>query len=284
MTENEERLEQVVGVDHLPEKTTKRIILKGLVPYKAISKKAGLAFGIAAFAVLIGLWFLITMERWVNPIFLPTPVSTVKSLFYMLSTGYIHDVGITVFRVVAGFLIALAVSLPLGILVGAYQPVAAFFEPLFSFVRYMPATAFIPLFIFWIGIGEPEKVAIIILGSLPQLVLMIATNIRNVNQSLIEASYTLGTTTTNVLWKVILPKSLPDIMDTIRIVMGWAWTYVIVAEMVGASSGVGYSILQAQRTMQVTNIFVGIFILGIIGLIVDSVLKRLNKFLFPWNS
>lgn len=112
---------------------------------------------------------------------------------------------------------------------------------------------------------------------------MIANDIRNVDQSLIEVSYTLGTNTLNVLWKVILPKSLPDIMNTIRIVLGWAWTYVIVAELVGASSGIGFSILQAERTFQIDRIFVGILILGIIGLIVDTVLTLLNKILFAWN-
>ena len=189
-----------------------------------------------------------------------------------------------VFRVMTGFVIAAVVAIPLGVLIGTYAPISAFFEPVFSFVRYMPASAFIPLFIFWIGIGESEKVAIIILGSLPQLVLMTATNIRNVHSSLIEVSYTLGTNRKNVLWKVILPKAMPDITDTLRIVLGWAWTYVIVAEMVGASSGIGFKILQAQRTVDVGKIFVGILILGLIGLMIDNLLLFLNKKLYPWNE
>ena len=153
-----------------------------------------------------------------------------------------------------------------------------------SFVRYMPVTAFIPLFILWIGIGETEKLAVIIIGSFPALVLMIATNIRNVPLDLIEVSYTLGTSKTRVLWKVILPKSIPDIIDTLRIVLGWAWTYVLLAEMVGASSGVGFMILQSQRMLKIGKIFVGILIIGLIGLLTDVIFNALNKLLFPWRE
>lgn len=283
MTEQEE-LENYPKKIYTSKKRQHKFILKGLIPQKQISKKKSVFLGLMAFVILLGIWCLVTYTSMVDELFLPTPTDTLKSFFDMISTGFSTDILVTVFRVLIGFAIALLVALPLGILIGAYEPVAAFFEPLFSFVRYMPASAFIPLFIFWIGIGESEKVAVIILGSLPQLVLMIANDIRNVDSSLIEVSYTLGANTTNVLWKVILPKSMPDIMNTIRIVLGWAWTYIIVAEMVGASSGIGYSILQSQRTMKVDNIFVGIFILGIIGLVVDNLLKFFNKFLFPWNT
>ncbi|KRL33143.1 binding-protein-dependent transport system inner membrane protein [Liquorilactobacillus uvarum DSM 19971] len=256
---------------------------KVLVPQKRIPKKVSLTLSILSFVVIIILWCSITYGKIVGSMFVPTPGDTLKAMGTMFSNGFWSDIGITVYRVMAGFLIALVIAIPLGILVGAYSPLAAIFEPVFSFIRYMPASAFIPLFIFWIGIGESEKIAIIILGSLPQLVLMIANDIRNVEKSLIEVSYTLGTNTFDVLWKIILPKSLPDIMNTIRIVLGWAWTYVIVAEIVGASAGIGFSILQAQRTFQVDSIFVGILTLGIIGLIVDTLLTFLNKKIFAWN-
>ncbi|GAF38236.1 binding-protein-dependent transport system inner membrane protein [Agrilactobacillus composti DSM 18527 = JCM 14202] len=259
-------------------------VQRQFVPQKSISKRSAFLMGVLAFVFLILAWSVVTYTGIVDPLFAPSPSATLQEAVRMMTSGFWTDIGVTVMRVMLGFAVALLVALPIGIFVGAYAPVAAFFEPVFSFVRYMPASAFIPLFIFWIGIGEKEKIAIIILGSLPQLILMIANNIRNVESSLIEVSYTLGTTPINVLWKVILPKSIPDIMNTIRIVLGWAWTYVIVAEMVGASSGIGYTILQAQRTMKVDSIFVGILILGLIGLICDSVLIMLNKRLFPWST
>lgn len=261
----------------------KSSLKKIFIPQKNISRRLSLTLGVTAFIVILLIWSWLTYGKIVGSMFVPTPSSTFSAMLTMFSSGFWSDISITVYRVMVGFIIALIIALPLGILIGAYKPIAAFFEPVFSFIRYMPASAFIPLFIFWIGIGESEKIAVIILGSLPQLVLMIANDIRNVDKSLVEVSYTLGANTFNVLWKVILPKSLPDVMNTIRIVLGWAWTYVVVAELVGASSGIGFGILQAERTFQIDRIFVGILILGFIGLIVDSFLTFLNKMLFSWN-
>ncbi|WP_312349228.1 ABC transporter permease [Actinomyces sp.] len=253
-------------------------------PKGIISTRAGLVVSVTSFAILLAGWWFITARELVNPMFVPTPAETAHAAVDMFRRGFVEDIWATVYRVMAGFLIATAVALPLGIFVGTYAPVSSFVQPMFSFIRYMPASAFIPLFIFWIGIGEEEKIAIIILGSLPQLVLMIANNIRSVTLPLIEASYTLGTNQANVLWKIILPRAWPDIVDTLRIVLGWAWTYVIVAEIVGASSGIGYTILQSQRSVAVDQIFVSILTLGLIGLIVDYALIFLNRMLFPWNE
>lgn len=253
-------------------------------PKGRISARNGLILSVVSFALLIGIWALVTYTGIVDPMFVPTPGATLAAGVEMMKGGFLGDIWATVFRVMAGFIIAAIVSLPLGILIGTYAPVSSFLQPLFSFVRYMPASAFIPLFILWIGIDESEKIAIIILGSLPQLVLMIANNIRSVSLPLVEASYTLGTNRANVLWKIILPRTWPDIVDTMRIVLGWAWTYVIVAEIVGASSGIGFTILQAQRTVAVDRIFFSILVLGLIGLIVDYVLIFVNRVAFPWNN
>ncbi len=238
-----------------------------------------------AFAIILLLWSAFTLTGAVDPFFLPPPTDVVKTAISLFTQGdFIKDIGITVFRVMAGFIIAAVVALPLGLMIGTYAPMSAFLEYVVSFVRYLPASAFIPLFILWIGIDEPEKIAVIILGSFPQLILMIATNVRNVPMSMIEVSYTLGTSKADVLWKVILPKALPDIMDTFRTVLGWAWTYVIVAELVGASSGIGFMIIQSQRMMNTANIFVGILSIGFIGMIIDVLFKLCHKKFFFWNN
>lgn len=267
-----------------PERSRGGGLKAAFAPKGRISKGAALCLGVLAFLLILLVWSGITYGGLVDELFVPTPGKTLAAMLTMFSGDFWGDIGITVIRVMGGFLIAAVAAIPLGVLVGTYAPVASFLEPVFSFVRYMPASAFIPLFIFWIGLGENEKMAIIILGSLPQLVLMVAGNIRGVERDLIEVSYTLGTNQANVLWKVIFPRALPSIVDTLRIVLGWAWTYVIVAEIVGASSGIGFTILQAQRTVQVDKIFVGILTLGFIGLIVDNVLLWLSKKLFPWRE
>lgn len=260
-------------------------LLEAFRPKGKIKTGYVVALAAAAFIIILGGWSLATLTGAVDPFFLPPPTAVIDTAVSLFSQGdFINDIGITVFRVMAGFIIAAAVALPLGLLIGTYAPFAAFFEYVISFIRYLPASAFIPLFILWIGIDESEKIAVIILGSLPQLILMIATNVRNVPMSMIEVSYTLGTTKADVLWKIILPKALPDIMDTLRTVLGWAWTYVIVAELVGASSGIGFMIIQSQRMMNTSNIFVGILTIGLIGMIIDILFKLCHKKFFFWNN
>lgn len=257
---------------------------KAFSPQETISKPAAAILGICMFVIVMLAWYACTKSGAVDPMFLPSPEKTIKegvSLF--TESGFLNDIKYTVMRVMGGFLIAAVFAVPLGIIIGIYAPVSAFIEPLFSFVRYLPASAFIPLFILWIGIDEKEKIAVIILGSFPQLVLMIATAMKSVSKDLIEVSYTLGTSKAGVAWKIILPKSAPQILDNLRIVLGWAWTYIIVAEMVGASEGIGYRIIQSQRMLNTSKIFVGILCIGVIGLVFDLILKGLRKILFPWD-
>ena len=254
-------------------------------PMGSIKKKNTITLAIIAFASILLWWFLITAFGDIDSFFLPSPKMTLKAAKSLFIEGqFVLDIKMTVFRVMYGFLIAAVIAIPLGLLIGTYAPASAFFEYVFSFIRYLPASAFIPLFILWIGIDEPEKIAIIILGSLPQLILMISTDVRNVPMSLIEVSYTLGTSKADVLWLVILPKALPDILNSLRTVLGWAWTYVIVAELVGASSGIGFMIIQSQRMMNTSRIFVGILTIGFIGMIIDIAFKVIHERLFFWNK
>ncbi len=260
-------------------------LLQAFTPMGKISRRHTILLAAAAFAGSMGLWTLLIAVVGIDPFFLPSPSATLAAAQTLLADGeFIKGVQMTVFRVMTGFIIAAAIAVPLGLLIGTYAPASAILEYVFSFVRYLPASAFIPLFILWIGIDEPEKIAVIILGSLPQLVLMVATNVRNVPMSMIEVSYTLGTSKADVLWKIILPKSLPDIVDSLRTVLGWAWTYIIVAELVGASSGIGYMIIQSQRMMNTSRIFVGILTIGLIGMIIDIAFKLAHDHFFYWNK
>jgi ABC-type nitrate/sulfonate/bicarbonate transport system, permease component len=271
------------------EKRTSRTPLRewiadSFTPKRDISRRAYAILGISLFAIILIVWISVTYSGAVGTLFLPTPVKTLMSGVTMFTQlDYVNDIGITIMRVMVGFVISAVVALPLGVFIGTYKPVEGFLEPFLSFARYLPASAFVPLFILWIGIGEGAKIAVIIVGSLPQLVLMIADNTRKVQSDLIEVSYTLGTSKGSVLWKVILPAIMPSVMESLRMVLGWAWTYVIVAELVGASSGIGYTIIQSQRMLSTSNIFVGILSIGIIGLIFDYVFKGLQRILFRWS-
>ncbi|MDR3145326.1 MAG: ABC transporter permease [Treponema sp.] len=266
-------------------KSCRERLKAAFTPQGDISRRVYITFSILTFLCIGVLWSYLTWSGAVDRLFLPTLAKTLEAAkILFVEQGYILDIAVTVRRVMLGFLFTSLISIPLGILIGTYRPIEAFFEPLFSFIRYLPVSAFIPLFILWIGIGEDQKVAVIIMGSLPPLILMVAAGIKNIPPDLINVGYTLGTSRFTVLWKIILPACMPSVVDSLRMVLGWAWTYVVVAEMVGANSGIGYRIIQSQRMLNVANIFTGILCIGLIGLFFDICFKLLYRVLFSWSE
>lgn len=253
--------------------------MKPLVP---VAPGARVALGIAFFVVFVAVWAAATLGGFVSKTFLADPVTMLRSGWTLLADGFAKDIGMTVWRVVGGFAIAALLAVPLGVAMGAYKPVEAFFEPFVSFARYLPASAFIPLLILWAGIGEAQKLAVIFIGSFFQLVLMIAVSVGNTRRDLVEAAYTLGAGDRGIVTRVLLPSSAPEIAETLRMVLGWAWTYVIVAELIGASSGIGHMITDSQALLATDQIIFGILVIGLIGLVTDFAFKSLNRKLFPW--
>src|SRR5215469_15478349 len=244
--------------------------------------RAGLGFSF--FVLFVLAWAAITLGGFVPKTFLADPITMVESGWTLLSRmGFAHDIGMTVWRVVGGFVIAAAIALPLGVAMGAYKPIEAFFEPFVSFARYLPASAFIPLLILWAGIGETQKLLVIFIGCFFQIVLMVAVSVGSTRRDLVEAAYTLGAQAGGIVRRVLLPSSAPDIAESLRLVLGWAWTYVIVAELIGASSGIGHMITDSQALLDTGQIIFGIVVIGVVGLVSDYFFKALNHRLFPWS-
>ena len=254
--------------------------MKPLVP---VDPRTRLVLGIAFFIVFTAVWAAATLGGFVSKTFLADPLTMVRSGWTLLTEmGFAKDIGMTVWRVVGGFAIAALLALPLGIAMGAYKPVEAFFEPFVSFARYLPASAFIPLLILWAGIGEAQKLAVIFIGSFFQLVLMVAVAVGNTRRDLVEAAYTLGSSDRTLVARVLVPGAAPEIFEILRMVLGWAWTYVIVAELIGASSGIGHMITDSQALLATDQIIFGIIVIGLIGLASDMGFKWGNRRLFPW--
>ncbi len=254
-------------------------------PLTPVSSGARIALGVSFFVVFVAVWSAATFTGYVSPTFLADPWTMLKSGWVLLTEmDFAEDIGMTVWRVVGGFVIAAAIALPLGVGMGAYKPVEAFFEPFVSFARYLPASAFIPLLILWAGIGEAQKLAVIFIGSFFQLVLMIAVTVGNTRRDLVEAAYTLGAGDRSLVWRVMIPGAAPEIAETLRMVLGWAWTYVIVAELIGASSGIGHMITDSQALLATDQIIFGIIVIGLIGLLSDLLFKAVNRRLFPWAA
>lgn len=252
---------------------------------REIPKKLSMTISIVTFSILIFAWFYGSNFGGISNIFLPTPQKTFSTLWEGLKDKSIwDDILISCYRVFMGFLISVAIGVPLGILAGTYKIVAAIVKPIIGFMRYLPVSALIPLIMVWTGVGEPAKITIIVVGAVFSLITMISDIAKNVSIDLVHSSYTLGATQRQVMMKVMIPAMMPQIMDSLRTVMSWAWTYLVMAEMLASSSGLGYTIMIAERFMKTYIIFMGIFTIGILGLIIDKVFALVNKLLFSWAS
>jgi NitT/TauT family transport system permease protein len=254
-----------------------------LTPKEPIPRSLTVALGISAFVVVLAAWSILTYGGVIEPLFLPRPGTVAKALYDMFAhEHFASDVWASFFRIVVGFLIAAAVGIPLGIAIGSFRAVQAFFEPIIGAVRYMPASAFIPLLIIWFGIGQTEKMAVIWFGVFFPLTLMVADVSANVPKELVNIAYTLGASRWQVFRRVLLPASWPGVIDNLRIGLGWAWTYLIVAELVAASTGIGHVILQSSRFLETEKIIGGILTIGILGLLSDGAFRLLYRVLFPY--
>ncbi|WP_284409956.1 ABC transporter permease [Acidovorax sp. SUPP3334] len=256
-----------------------------MAPLEPVSPRARWVLGLSFFAVFIAVWSFFTLGGFVSPTFLASPITMLKEGGLLFTEyGFHKDIGMTVWRVLGGFVLAAVVAVPLGIAMGAWKPVEAFFEPFVSFCRYLPASAFIPLLILWAGIGEAQKLLVIFIGSVFQITLMVAVTVGSARRDLVEAAYTLGAGNTGIVRRVLIPGAAPGIAETLRLVLGWAWTYVIVAELIGSSSGIGHMITDSQALLNTGQIIFGIIVIGVIGLVSDFAFKAVNRRLFAWST
>ncbi|HQU16895.1 MAG: nitrate transport permease nrtB [Chromatiales bacterium 21-64-14] len=248
-----------------------------------LSGRRYFVIALAGFAFTLGFWWALSVSGWVNPLFLPDPPTVLHRFSqWLLHGSLLADTRISVLRVTVAFVISSVMAVPLGLYIGAFAPVQAFFEPLMEFARYLPAVAFVPLVLLWVGIGEGSKIAVIWIGTFFQQVLLVAEDVRRVPVTQIEAAQTMGASRGEILKLVLFKSALPGIVDTLRITLGWAWTYLVVAELVASNSGLGFAILQAQRFLQTDKIFVGILMIGVIGLVMDQLLRFMHRRAFPW--
>lgn len=250
-----------------------------------IPRKIGLAASIGFFAIFFIAWFATTNLKLVPEFFLPTPQAVWIELIRQIREGILfQDAAASIYRISVGWLISTLLAVPLGILMGNFRLFEDMFEPFIDLVRYMPAVAFIPLTILWVGVGDTQKFLILFIGTFFQEVLLIMDNVKTVPQDLIQVSKTLGLSRREILTDVVLRSALPGIWDTFRITLGWAWTYLVVAELVAANGGLGYRIMRAQRFLDTEAIILGILVIGALGLITDTLFKQGYKKFFPWMT
>ena len=255
-----------------------RFALGGRIPTAEFLRIAA-----AVFAVLALAWYGFTVGGFIRPLFLPSPSQVLSRLGELWASGQLFaDIGISIYRITFGFFISTIVALPIGILIGSYRRWEAAIEPFVDFIRYMPVVAFVPLTILWAGTGDVQKLLIIFIGTFFQQVLLVMDNVKSVPRDFVNLGRTLQMPEWRILQRIVLPSALPSIWDSMRISLGWAWTWLVVAELVAATSGLGYRITTAQRFFQTDLIFGYLLILGILGLTTDQAMKYAGRKLFRY--
>jgi NitT/TauT family transport system permease protein len=235
--------------------------------------------------VLLLVWWAVTALGLVRPLFLPSPAAVLAEGWRQITTGILlEDAAVSIWRIMIGWLAATVVAVPVGVLMGTYRLWEGALEPLISTVRYMPVVALIPLTILWAGIGDMQKIVILFLGTFFQQTLMVMDNVKTIDMNLIRAGQTLGFSDREILSRIILPAASPGIWDTLRITVGWTWTYLVVAELVAANEGLGRRIMDAQRYLSTETILWGTLFIGALGLLTDLAFKRMGRRLFRWNA
>lgn len=241
------------------------------------------ALGIAIWVIFLGLWDLLVVGGWAVEALLPTPQTVVKTLYRLIAEeNFAVDILYSIYRIVVSFAFACIVAVPLGILMGSFRAIEEFVNPLASAWRYLPAPAFIPLLLMWLGVGEQKKLALLFIGVFWFLLTLIMDHTKSVRRALIETAVTLGGNRRQVLWTVVVPAAMPNIVVAMRQMFATGWTYLVIAEIVGASTGIGAMMMRAKRFIHVDEIMAGILVIGILGLLFDFLFRWTYQWLFPY--
>lgn len=243
--------------------------------------QVGLAI-IAWVGFLLG-WHLLAAADFTPEALFPGPIKVATALYDLFATqAFGGDVLMSVKRILISFAIALAIALPLGMIMGTFPVAEGFFNPLVSPFRYLPAPSFVPLLLMWLGTGDGQKIALLVLGVVWFLVTLFMDNTKAVRTEIVECSRTLGAKRGNVVWRVILPSALPSYLDTARQMLAVSWTYLVIAEIVAATDGIGAMMMRAKRFVRVEDILAGILVIGLLGLLFDLLFRLIHRLCFRY--
>jgi len=244
--------------------------------------------GFTIFAILF-LWWLATKLGWVKPLFLPSPMAILSQFWDIFSGGYTGDtlldhVVISTARVFGAFFLACVIGIPLGLAMGMSSVARGIFDPPIEFYRPIPPLAYLPLMIIWFGIGETSKVLLIFLSVFAPVALGARSGVKSAAIEQVHAAYSFGATRWQVIFHVILPSALPEILTAMRIGVGFGWTTLVAAEMVAATKGLGYMVLSASQFLQTSTVIMGIILIAAIAYGFDMLMRYLERTLVPWKG
>ncbi|HEY3282269.1 MAG TPA: ABC transporter permease [Armatimonadota bacterium] len=252
-----------------------------------LPRRVVMALRLLSVLVVLFVWWLVTARRWVNPSALPSPAKVLAGSVELWHRDLAGMVFASLWRIGQAFLLSAVIAIPLGLLMGSFSFLGSLLDPFTGPMRYMPITAFIPLLIVNWGLGETMKVAFLFLGIFFYLLPLVAESARSVPEEMIQTAQTLGAGRLQTLMTILVPASLPSIFESLRVMNGIGWTYVVLAEMIATSEGsggLGYMMNQAQRRDRMDWIFAGIVMIGVIALVSDLLITRFNRWLFSWKK
>ncbi|HIL19203.1 MAG TPA: ABC transporter permease [Gammaproteobacteria bacterium] len=250
---------------------------------KPIPKGVAIWLGVGIWVIFFGVWELSAPLGWVTELLVPSPQAVLRSLFELIiEKGFLGDIAISIYRILISFSVVCIFAVPLGILMGSFASVEAFFNPFVSAWRYLPAPSFIPILLMWFGTGEAPKLALLFIGVVWFLATLVMDHTRQIRNELIETSLTLGGSRLQILASVVIPAVLPNVLTSMRQMLAVSWTYLVIAEIVASTNGIGAMMMRAKRFLHTDEIMAGIVVIGVLGLLFDYSFKLLNKALFPY--
>jgi taurine transport system permease protein len=235
------------------------------------------------------LWWLASHYRWVPPLFLPTP-EVVAERLYESATGRLtvaplaEHFGWSMFRVFTAFVAACVTAIPIGIAMGVSRIARGVFDPPIEFYRPLPPLAYLPLIVIWFGIDELSKVLLIYLACFAPLAMSARAGVRSVSQEQIHAAYSMGATRRQVIWHIIVPAAMPEILTAMRIAIGFGWTTLVAAEMVAATKGLGQMVLNASNFLRTDIVIMGIIVIGVVAYLFDLLMRYAERLIVPWKG
>jgi len=238
---------------------------------------------------LVALWWLASHLRWLPPLFLPTPEVVFERL-YESAAGELTDAplaehfGWSMFRVFTAFIAACVTAIPIGVAMGVSRALRGIFDPPIEFYRPLPPLAYLPLIVIWFGIDELSKILLIYLACFAPLAMSARAGVRSVSQEQIHAAYSMGATKWQVIWHVVVPAAMPEILTAMRIAIGFGWTTLVAAEMVAANKGLGQMVLNASNFLRTDIVIMGIIVIGVVAYLFDLLMRYVERVVVPWKG
>ena len=257
--------------------------------YKVPGEGSSVAISVVTIVVLLLGWWAVTAAGLIKPLFLPSPAAVWKTFVEYL-TGAANDKPLwehfiaSILRVAAAFWLAVLTAVPVGIAMGMSRVARGIFDPPIEFYRPLPPLAYLPLIIIWFGIDELPKVLLIYLSCFAPLALAARSGMRGASQEQINAAYSMGASRWQVIWHVIIPASMPEILTGMRIAIGFGFTTLVAAEMVAATAGLGQMVLNASNFLRTDVVIMGIVVIGAVAYLFDLLMRWVERRAVPWKG